>query len=167
MAMYLGTDRVLGAYLGSAIYDGMALGSDESTSNYGILKYYDDAPASNSGDWAVNSGFDGGISTNANGITFDQTVSGICNSEISFTTVVGRKYEVSITHSSASPRFMFLNVEDGAGNSILVDANFTPGKTVTHEYTAVAANLDLTYFLLSGAGVGLYIIESVFLREIS
>ena len=167
MAMYLGTDRVLGAYLGSDIYDGMALGSDESTSNYGILRYYDDAPATNSGDWTINTGFAGGKGTNSNGITFDQTVSGACNSATTITTEIGKTYEISITHSSASTASLFLNVEDGTGNSILLDTGFTPGKTTTHEYTAVGANLDLTYFLLSGAGVGLYIIESVFLREIS
>ena len=167
MAMYLGTDRVLGAYLGSDIYDGMALGSDESTSNYGILRYYDDDPASNSGDWSVGSGFGGGISTNANGITFDQTVSGVCNGSISIPTEIGKTYEFSVTHSSATTATMFLSFEDGDGNSIFTDASFTAGKTTTHEYTATATNFNCVYFLLSGAPVGLYIIESVFLREIS
>ena len=166
MAMYLGTDRVLGAYLGSDIYDGMALGSDESTSNYGILKYYDDDPASNSGDWTVVSGFGGGVGTNANGITLSQTSAVSCSADISFTTVVGRKYEVIIEHDSTSAGSLFLLIEDGDGNTVLQDLSWTAGKTTTQEYTATDTTCIVTPFGFS-VPIGTYVVSKVYFREMS
>lgn len=166
MTMYLGTTRVRGLALGNTVYDGLALGNNQDPNDYGLIRYFDDDPASKPGNWVVNSGFGGGKGTNANGITFNQTVSGSCNAELDRSTLlVGKEYEIKVHHDSTSAGNMSFTMEQNGvaeGTQITVP----PGTDYLYQFTCTSNLWNVQFFSLS-TGVGLYVIASIYLRRLT
>lgn len=170
MPMYLGNDRVKGMYLGSSVYDGLALGSNSSTYDYGVDNYAMPMGTTDEANWSINTGF-ASKSSNATGMYFvESNFGGNCESP-SFTPVVGRKYQYVVSRPSGGANatgavygvlFAINGTADGATLEDLYN-----NTTATHTYTATSTNpLSIqVYSFVGNAGLRLYL-DEVYIKEV-
>jgi len=168
MPMYLGSVFVRGMYLGSNVYDGFALGNNQDPEDYGIIQYRDQAIASDSASWTLNSGTIGAsIGADSNGVRIEQGFSGgALNAGLSRTIDVGRKYQIKVTLSVQSQPAAGQIWEGGTpdGNSVI---SLSAGDTYDYTFTATDTDFEFQIFSFNiNAARDIYI-EEVYLREVS